>query len=88
MRLVFTKNAWEDFEYWIENDQELLNKLRSLLNEVRRTPFKGTGKPEPLRGSLKGCWARSINQEHRLVYRITGKADDQSCIILQCRFHY
>lgn len=89
MDIVFTKNAWEEFEYWIENDQETVAKIKELMKSIRQNPFTGIGKPEPLRHDLKGFWSRRISSEHRLVYKVTGtKGIDQRCIILQCRFHY
>lgn len=89
MIIEFTNNGWEDFEYWVETDKDIVNKIKDLLKSIRNTPFKGIGKPEPLKHGLKGYWSRRINQEHRLVYRISGKkGDDQKCSIIQCRFHY
>jgi len=89
MNIDFTKNGWEDFEYWIENDPETVVKIKELIKSVRQNPFSGIGKPEPLRHDLKGFWSRRISSEHRLVYKVTGtKVIDQKCIILQCRFHY
>lgn len=89
MDIVFTQNAWQDFEYWIENDQDTVIKIKELIKSVRQNPFAGIGKPEPLRHDLKGFWSRRINSEHRLVYKVSGtKGVDQRCIILQCRFHY
>lgn len=89
MNIEFSTNAWEDFEYWIENDSEITHKIRELIKTIKREPFKGIGKPEPLKNALKGYWSRRITQEHRLVYKITGtKGTDQKCTIIQCRFHY
>jgi toxin YoeB len=89
MIIEFTDNAWEDFEYWIETDKDIVNKIKDLLKSIRTTPFKGIGKPEPLKYGLKGFWSRKITQEHRLVYKISGKkGSDQKCSIVQCRFHY
>ena len=89
MIIEFTENAWEDFEYWIESDKDITNKIKNLIKSIRKTPFKGIGKPEPLKYGLKGFWSRRITQEHRLVYRISGKkSSDQKCSIIQCRFHY
>jgi toxin YoeB len=89
MNLVFTPEAREDFEYWIDNDDEAANKIRGLLKEITRTPFHGMGKPEALKHNLKGFWSRRITGEHRLVYKISGtKGKDQQCAIVQCRFHY
>lgn len=89
MDILFTKNAWEDFEYWIENDIDIVQKIKALLKSIKQNPFKGLGKPEPLKYGLKGFWSRRITQEHRLVYKVTGKKGlDQKCLIIQCRFHY
>ncbi|MFC4212266.1 Txe/YoeB family addiction module toxin [Pedobacter lithocola] len=89
MNIVFTDEAWEDFEYWMDNDEEAEKKIRNLLKDIKRTPFHGLGKPEPLKHNLKGFWSRRITGEHRLVYQISGgKGVDQQCAIIQCRFHY
>jgi toxin YoeB len=89
MNLEFTPEAWEDFEYWMDNDQEAEKKIRDLLKEIKRTPFHGIGKPEPLKHSLKGFWSRRIIGEPRLVYQVSGtKGKDQKCSVIQCRFHY
>lgn len=89
MDIKFTRNAWEDFEYWIETDTSIVVKIKELLVSIRQTPFKDLGKPEPLKHGLKGYWSRIITQEHRLVYKVSGKKGvDQTCFIIQCRFHY
>jgi toxin YoeB len=89
MNIEFTVNGWEDFEYWMDNDPDISEKIRALLKDISRNPFQGLGKPEPLKFDLKGYWSRRISGEHRLVYKIEGsKGKDQKCIILQCRFHY
>lgn len=89
MNFEFTVNGWEDFEYWIDNDFDISEKIRALLKDFSRNPFQGLGKPEPLKFDLKGYWSRRISGEHRLVYKIEGsKGKDQKCVILQCRFHY
>ena len=78
-----------NFEFWLETDTEIVEKIRDLLNDIKRTPFKGLGKPEPLKFDLKGFWSRRITGEHRLVYKVDGKKGIyQKCSILQCRFHY
>lgn len=89
MDISFTTNGWEDLEYWIDNDQDTVVKIKDLIKSIRQDPFKGIGKPEPLRYDLKGYWSRRITNEHRLIYKVTGnRGVDQKCIILQCRFHY
>lgn len=89
MNVQFTQNAWEDFNYWLETDKTIAKKISELIKEIKSNPFKGAGKPEPLRYDLQGYWSRRISGEDRLVYKIQGKKGvDQTCIILQCRFHY
>lgn len=88
MRLVFASTAWEDYLHWQSNDPNVLRRLNDLIKECQRTPFTGTGKPEPLKGDLKGWWSRRITLEDRLVYRVIGTGNAQSLEIAQCRFHY
>jgi toxin YoeB len=83
VRLIFSARAWQDYLHWQENDPKLLARLNGLIKESARTPFTGTGKPEPLRGPLSGWWSRRLTQEHRLVYKVAG--DD--LLIAQCRYH-
>lgn len=82
--VVFSPAAFEQYRYWQENDASILRKLNQLLQECMRDPFKGTGKPEALKGSLAGRWSRRITQEHRLVYRV----DEYNVYVGSCRFHY
>lgn len=89
MNVVFTPHAWEEFQEWIDVDPEVSLKIRELIKAIRRDPFKGVGKPEALKHSLKGFWSRRITREHRLVYRVVGKRGvDQRLEIVQCKFHY
>lgn len=88
MKIVFWPTGWEDYLYFYENDSKQFEKLNGFIEECQRHPFKGTGKPEPLGGNLSGWWSRRINQEHRLVYRVSGKGETQALEIAQCRYHY
>ena len=89
MDISFTSNGWEDLEYWIDNDPDTVTRIKDLIKSIRQDPFRGLGKPEPLRYDLKGYWSRRITSEHRIVYKVSGtKRVDQKCVILQCRFHY
>lgn len=84
MKIVFSSQAWEDYLHWQQTDRKLLKRINDLIKEVVRTPFEGTGKPEPLRHALGGYWSRRINDEHRLVYKVEG----DSVLIAQARYHY
>jgi toxin YoeB len=88
VRLVFASQAWEDYLHWQNTDHNVLQRVNALIRECQRTPFTGTGKPEPLKGDLKGWWSRRITIEDRLVYRVSGKGRDQQLEIAQCRYHY
>jgi toxin YoeB len=88
VKLVFSDQAWEDYLHWPKSDRNVLERLNTLIEECRRTPFRGTGKPESLRGDLKGWWSRRITLEDRLVYRVTGEGDSRHLEIAQYRFHY
>ena len=84
MKISFTKNGWDDYLYWQQVDRRLLKKINTLIKEICRTPFDGSGKPEALKFDLAGLWSRRIDGEHRLVYQIK----QNEVIIYACRFHY
>jgi toxin YoeB len=88
LRVHFTDHGWEEYLYWSRNDPETHDRINELIENARRTPFQGIGKPEPLKGDLAGFWSRRITREHRLVYAVEGKGDTQCIIIAQCSFHY
>lgn len=88
MKLVFSNEAWEDYQHWVDTNPKVKDRINELIKQCQRTPFKGVGKPEPLRGDLSGWWSRRITQEDRMVYRVTGMGDAQSLEIAQLRFHY
>ena len=88
MRVHFTANGWNDYQHWVQADADLLTKVSDLIEECRRTPFTGRGKPEALKGTLAGFWSRRITRGHRLVYRVEGKDASQRIEVIACRYHY
>ena len=88
MKIIFSDKSWEEYCYWIDGDPKALSRLNALIEECRRHPHKGRGKPEPLKGDLKGWWSRRVTEKDRLVYRVEGKGDEQALLIAQCRYHY
>lgn len=89
MRVHFTSSAWEDFVAWNTQDPAVARKILELIDDIRRSPFKGLGKPEPLKGDWQHWWSRRVNHRDRLVYTVQGKAgDDQHVVIGACREHY
>lgn len=69
MKLIFSSQAWEDYLFWQSTDKKILNKINTLIEQTSRTPFKGIGKPEPLKHALAGWWSRRIKSEHKMIYR-------------------
>jgi toxin YoeB len=88
MKITWTSSAWEEYIQWQKEDPRILNSVNELIKDIRRDPFKGLGKPEPLKHALAGWWSRRISGEHRLIYRVSGKGDTQQVEIAQCRYHY
>jgi toxin YoeB len=84
VRLVFAELAWEDYLYWQNQDRKMLERINKLIQATARDPFMGIGKPEPLKHAFAGFWSRRIDEEHRMVYRVTGDQLE----LAQLRFHY
>lgn len=84
MVIEFTESANKDYKWWKENDPKKKDRILSLLEDMKIRPFKGTGKPEPLKFDLQGCWSRRIDKVNRLVYKVENK----KIIVISCRFHY
>ena len=84
MKLIFAEKAWDDYLYWQKTDKKMLNRINILIKDIKREPFEGIGKPEPLKHALSGYWSRRINDEHRVVYKVT----EGAILIAQLRYHY
>ena len=83
-RIIFSKNAWEEYVSWQNEEKKILRKINSLIRDIQSSPFDGIGKPEPLKYDLAGLWSRRIDREHRLVYRV----EENDIFIYSCRYHY
>ena len=84
MRLIWSEKSWEEYIRWQSTDKKTLKKINSLIKDIKRDPFMGIGKPEPLKYELAGCWSRRITDEHRLVYMV----EEESVSVVSCRYHY
>lgn len=84
MKVIWSDESWKDFEYWLDNNQKIVKRIRKLIQNTRRTPFEGIGKPEPLKGDMAGLWSRWITNEHRFVYFV----NEDGLNIVSVRFHY
>lgn len=84
MKLTWTTQSWNDYIYWQQTDKAKVKRINELIKNTIRTPFEGIGNPEPLKHELQGYWSRRIDSEHRLVYTI----DNDSLLIIACRYHY
>ena len=84
MKIVFSERAWDEYVHWQKTDPKVVQRINRLIQEIKRAPFEGVGKPEILRHTLSGYWSRRINEEHRIVYKVEGDA----LFIAQLRYHY
>ena len=84
MKLLWEDRGWDDYLYWQTQDKKMLKRINSLIRDIQRSPFDGTGKPEPLKGDLSGLWSRRINDADRIVYYV----GDGILHIIACRGHY
>ena len=84
MEIVFTEDALKDYQWWEKKDPKKAERIRYLCKEVSINPFKGPGKPEPLKFGLQGYWSRRIDKMHRLVYEVK----NHEVMVISCRYHY
>ena len=83
-KLAWTDEGWESYVYWQSQDRKTLKRINKLIEDCKRQPFEGIGKPEALRENLSGFWSRRIDDTNRLVYAVT----DEFLTIISCRYHY
>ncbi len=83
-QLAWTDEAWSDYVYWQSQDKKTLKRINKLINDTKRSPFEGIGKPEQLKENLSGFWSRRIDETNRLVYALS----DSYLTIISCRYHY
>ncbi|HEY2069211.1 MAG TPA: Txe/YoeB family addiction module toxin [Rhizomicrobium sp.] len=88
MNVLWIANAWREYLEWHDSDPKMWARINSIVRDIQRDPFRGIGKPEPLKADMAGWWSRRIDDEHRLVYRVIGTGVDQRIHIIQCRLHY
>jgi toxin YoeB len=84
VRLIFAEEAWEDYLFWQKTDPKVVKRINAVIKDIRRSPFEGIGKPEPLKHGLSGYWSRRITDEHRLIYKVLS----DSVLLAQMRYHY
>ena len=82
--ILFTPTAEAQLKEWSATNKKIYNRIIDILQAIQTNPFKGIGKPEPLKYQMKGCWSRRICEADRLVYPVT----KESIIVISCRFHY
>jgi len=82
--IIFTQTALNQLSSYKTGNQKLVFKVLDLIEEIQKTPFTGKGKPEALKHDLSGYWSRRINDEHRLIYKVSEKEIE----IYSCSGHY
>jgi toxin YoeB len=80
----FEDSAFAEYLQWKEEDEKIFDKINTFIKEITRDPFRGTGKPEPLKGNWAGHWSRRITKEHRLIYKVYS----DHVVIASCKYHY
>jgi len=88
VNLLFTPDSWAEYRFWADTDKKVFRRLNAVIEDARRSPFEGIGKPEPLKANLSGSWSRRITGEHRLIYYVAMFDAGQTLVVTQCRFHY
>jgi toxin YoeB len=88
VKVVWAKRAKAEYREWQRTKPGVALRIVDLIDAIERDPFRGRGKPEPLKGNWAGWWSRRITGEHRLVYRVDGRGEARTLEIAQCRFHY
>ena len=83
-KVIFEPKARDEYLWWKANSQKTVERIKSLIKDIKYSPFKGIGKPEPLKHDFGGYWSRRINKVDRLVYKVT----DEAIIVVSCRHHY
>ncbi len=84
MKLLWSEKSWKDYIGWQKEDKRVLKRINLLIENIKRDPYNGIGKPEPLKYELSGYHSRRINEVHRLVYRV----ENDTIYIVSCKFHY
>lgn len=83
-KVLFHEKAHRELFEWAKEDREVFQKIDRLLQEISREPFKGIGKPEPLRYQWKGFWSRRLTDEHRIIYKI----ENDMIVVASLKGHY
>jgi toxin YoeB len=82
--ISFENSAFADYLQWEKKKKKIFDKINTLIKEISRDPFRGTGKPEPLKENWSGYWSRRITREHRLIYKVY----PDHILIASCKNHY
>ena len=60
MIISFQQDAFDDFINWSIVHKPTYRKIITLIKQIRRTPYQGTGKPEPLKHTGAGELQKNI----------------------------
>jgi toxin YoeB len=86
LKKLWFEKAWDDYQYWLDQDKKTLKKLNNLIKDIERNGnSEGIGKPEPLKGNWSGWYSRHIDDKNVIIYVCS---DDGILTIAQCRDHY
>ena len=84
MHITWSEDGWDEYLWWQTQDKKTVKRINGLIRDMQRTPFEGLGKPVPRKGAMRGWWSRRIDDENRIVYRVSSGA----LVIASCKTHY
>ena len=85
MHISFSEEDWSEYLYWQMQDKKTIKRINKLLQSIEREgALSGIGKPEVLKHDMSGMYSRRIDDENRLVYKIS----ETQIIVYKCKGHY
>jgi Txe/YoeB family toxin of toxin-antitoxin system len=83
-QIYFTKQAQKDAKKI--SAAGLRSKVETLIEILRKNPFRSSPSYEKLLGDLKGTYSRRINIQHRLIYQVLEK--EKAVKVIRMWTHY
>lgn len=65
-------------------NKKIMKRITKLVEAIEKSPFRGIGKPEPLKHELSGFWYRRIDKEQRIIYEVL----ESRIVIHSLKGHY
>lgn len=70
-KLKLSDKAQKELNEFVKSGKKVtIKKIYKFFEELREHPYRGTGKPEPLKHNFSGMWSRRIDAKNRMVYLV------------------